>query len=135
MPRHGKYPDEMGERAVRTVLDHGHEYGSQWEAICSVADEFATLSYVDWFNRRRLHGEITDSRVRSGMARSEQACDAPRPAERLERWGRHQPHPATSTAQAVTPNLRASMKPGAVHVAPVHAEGHGPLTARRRLPS
>ncbi len=55
MPRHGKYPDEMGERAVRTVLDHGHEYGSQWEAICSVADEFATLSYVDWFNRRRLH--------------------------------------------------------------------------------
>jgi transposase len=21
------------------VLDHGHEYGSQWEAICSVADK------------------------------------------------------------------------------------------------
>jgi transposase len=39
MPRHGKYPDEMRERAVRMVLDHGHEYGSQWEAICSVADK------------------------------------------------------------------------------------------------
>jgi transposase len=37
--RRGKYPDELRERAVRMVLDHGHEYGSQWEAICSVADK------------------------------------------------------------------------------------------------
>jgi transposase len=39
MPRQGKYPDELRERAVRLVLDHGHEYGSQWEAICSVAEK------------------------------------------------------------------------------------------------
>src|SRR4051812_16398400 len=39
MSRYGKYPDEMRERAVRMVLDHGHEYGSQWEAICSVAEK------------------------------------------------------------------------------------------------
>jgi len=37
MPSKGKYPDELKERAVRMVLDHQHEYGSQWEAICSVA--------------------------------------------------------------------------------------------------
>jgi transposase len=39
VPNHGKYPDEVLERAVRMVLDHGHEYGSQWEAICSVAEK------------------------------------------------------------------------------------------------
>ena len=39
MPNHGKYPDELRERAVGLVLDHGHEYGSQWEAICSVAEK------------------------------------------------------------------------------------------------
>ena len=34
-----KYPPEICERAVRLVLDHEHEYPSQWKAICSIADK------------------------------------------------------------------------------------------------
>jgi len=45
MPRHGKYRDEMRERAVLMVLDHGYEYGSQWEANCSVAEKLG-LGYT-----------------------------------------------------------------------------------------
>jgi putative transposase len=29
-----------------------------WRGLDDV--EFATMTYVDWFNHRRLHGEITD---------------------------------------------------------------------------
>ena len=31
---------------------------SPWQGLADV--EFATLAYIDWFNHRRLHGEITD---------------------------------------------------------------------------
>jgi transposase len=34
-----RYPDELRVRAVRMVLEHGHEYPSQWKAIVSVAEK------------------------------------------------------------------------------------------------
>ena len=51
-----------------------------WRGLDDV--EFATLSYIDWFNHRRLHGEI-------GLVP---------PAEHEDTYYHHNPAPATVAA-------------------------------------
>ena len=34
-----KYPAELRERAVRMVMEDGKDHGSEWSAICSVAEK------------------------------------------------------------------------------------------------
>ncbi len=60
--------------------------------------EFATLGYIDWFNHRRLHGEITDDNTYITPAEFEALY-----------YRQNQPAP-----DAVTQD-RAVTKPGAVH--------------------
>jgi putative transposase len=40
-----------------------------WRGLDDV--EFATMTYIDWFNHRRLHGEITDGPGYTTPARHE----------------------------------------------------------------
>jgi putative transposase len=72
-----RYSDRLADNAiVASVGSKGDSYDNalvesfnglyKWELIypkgpwTGLADvEFATLTYVDWFNQRRLHGEIT----------------------------------------------------------------------------
>lgn len=59
MPNHGKYPDELRERAVRMVFEHEHEYPSQWAAICSVAEKLGPTAETvrNWVRQaERDHG-------------------------------------------------------------------------------
>jgi transposase len=61
----------MRERAVRMVLEHQGEYGSQWEAICSVAEKLGPTAETvrKWVRREEINGGVRpgltdDERVR-----------------------------------------------------------------------
>ncbi len=61
-----RYSERLADNdIVASVGSKGDSY--DWELICTQDPwrglddvEFATMTYVDWFNHRRLHGEITD---------------------------------------------------------------------------
>ena len=70
MSRRGRYPQELRERAVRMVLDNQHSYGSQWEAISSVAEKLGPTSETvrGWVRRAEIDGG-----VRTGLTSDERA--------------------------------------------------------------
>jgi transposase len=68
--RSQRYPLELRERAVRMVLEHEHEYSSQWAAITSIAEKFGPTPETlrSWVRRV----EIDDGR-RPGLTTDERA--------------------------------------------------------------
>lgn len=66
--RPGRYPDEFRKRAVRMVLDHQHEYPSQWKAIESIATK---LSVNHETLRQWVRRAETDAGTRPGITTDE----------------------------------------------------------------
>mgnify|MGYP001334148071 FL=1 len=71
MTKRQRYSPEVRERAVRMVLEHAGEYGSQWEAICSIATKIGCSSETlrQWVRRAevdtgRRDGVTSDERAR-----------------------------------------------------------------------
>ena len=70
MARRSRFSLEVRERAVRMVFEHGSEYGSQWEAIRSIAAKIGCSpeSLRKWVRRSEV-----DSGRRGGVTSEEQA--------------------------------------------------------------
>lgn len=69
--RPGKYPAEMRQRAVRMVREGEAAYGSEWEAICAVAEMLGPTAETvrKWVRRAEIDdglrpGLTTDERER-----------------------------------------------------------------------
>ncbi len=63
-----RYPQEIRERAVRMVVEHGHEYPTEWAAIASVAGK---LGMTPETLRKWLRRDQVDSGRRPGVTTSE----------------------------------------------------------------
>ena len=68
MGRQTRYSPEVRERAVRMVLEHQSEHGSQWETISSVA---AKIGCTNETLRRWIRKTEIDQGVRGGLSSDE----------------------------------------------------------------
>ena len=71
MARQNRFSQEVRERAVRMVAEHRSEYGSEWEAIRSIAEKIGCSAEAlrTWVRRTQVDagdrpGITTDERAR-----------------------------------------------------------------------
>ncbi len=69
MARRSRFSQEVRERAVRMVFDHASEYGSEWEAMCSIAEKIGCSAET---LRKWLRQTEIDSGRRGGLTSDEQ---------------------------------------------------------------
>ena len=68
MNKQTRYSPEVRERAVRLVLEHQSEYGSQWSAMCSIA---AKIGCTPETLRKWVRQAERDQGMRAGMSSDE----------------------------------------------------------------
>jgi transposase len=68
MARRSKFSQEVRERAVRLVFEHRGQYGSQWEAISSIAEKIGCSAEA---LRKWVRQAEVDSGRRGGLTSDE----------------------------------------------------------------
>ena len=70
MAQRSRFSQEVRERAVRMVSEHRGEYGSEWEAICSIGEKIGCSAETlrKWVRRAEI-----DSGDRAGVTTDERA--------------------------------------------------------------
>ncbi len=69
MARRTRFSQEVRERAVRMVFEHGGQYGSEWEAMCSIAAKIGCSAETlrKWVRQTEI-----DTGRRGGLTSEEQ---------------------------------------------------------------
>ncbi len=70
MARRSRFSQEVRERAVRMVFDHANEYGSEWEAMCSIGEKIGCSAET---LRKWVRQTEVDTGRRGGLTTAEQA--------------------------------------------------------------
>jgi len=70
MTRRSRYSPEVRERAVRMVREHESEHGSQWAAICSIAEKIGCTAET---LRKWVRRVERDEGSRPGLTTDEEA--------------------------------------------------------------
>ncbi|MEN8184625.1 MAG: IS3 family transposase [Myxococcota bacterium] len=74
MARRSRFSQEVRERSVRMVFEHGSEYGSEWEAMCSIAEKIGCSAETlrKWVRQTEVNSGRRGGRTSDEQARTKE---------------------------------------------------------------
>jgi transposase len=95
-----RYPQELRERAVRMVLEHGGEYPSEWAVLGSISAKLGITreTLCRWVRRAQVNGGL-----RSGVTTAERERIGELERENREPWRAYEMAASLFSARELVP--------------------------------